>query len=756
MKTLLPILLFALAAGPASAVTAPDQLRLADGLFARGMYELALREYTSSVDQPGVTNLEVVLYRMAESQRELGRKDEAGLSYARVVTGFPQSVYAQRSALRLAERAVAEARFAEAAALLKAPAEGDLEPALRPAWRYHRALAERQAGRPSAAEPVYRRLIKEDADSPYAPFARLELAELVQARDPTAPEIMALLEAVADGPGPSKLAGQAAERLAAHLYERKEFAASAAAYADLLKQDPARRSALWQHAAWAHFQAGQWTETLAALEGHDEPEALYMRANSLRQLDQVDKARASYAQLIKDHPGHALAETARYESAVLALRAKDFTAARQLASQVTPTPAWAADLLWVQAESARGAGQAEEAVAFYDQLVREQPKSDKVPAARFQAARLQQEAGQWEDASTRYRALAGAPAGHDLAAEALFASAYARVQLKQLPEAIQDWTRLIKDYPKFRALDEALYGRAQAESELGQAAAGRSSLDRLLKDYPKSKFAPEAHYLLGTLLEQDDKWEGAEFHYRVAARSNPDGALARRIEFRRVAVLQRQGRNDEAAAALNTLLAQPAAGQGVPPALLDWLARWNLQQKLWPEAERAAVALSGQGGAWVALGWYQAGRAREELGQLDPARVAYRQAMGEGTTREAVDAAYRLGLLADRAGDGAEARRALTKAAERAASEELSDLRARSYLALGELAEREGQLEEAARTFLSVALLYEDNELTPQALYRTAGVLQKLGRTAEREQTLRELHDRYPESTWAKREPLAP
>lgn len=756
LRYLKAALLALLLAGSAPAVTGPDQRRLADGLFSRGMYELALKEYATVVDQAGLTNREALLYRMAESQRELGRVAEAESTYDRVITGFPESVYAGRAALRRAEAAIGRKDYESAAAVLRTRAEGSLDPSLRASWRYFRAHAEKECGRGKQAEPIYRRLLDEDKDSPYLPFARLELAELIQARDPQSEDIRTLLEAAAQS-GPDTRAGQQATlRLAAHLYGQKDFSASALAYEKVLQQDPAQAEAIRIPSAWAHFKAGRWTETRDLVAPASGADALYLRANSLRRLGQVPEARAIYRQLLEDHPEHALAGLGRYEAATLALDARDYVETLALAAALKPTPDLAEDVLWMQAEAARGLGQAAESLRFYDQLVREHASGRKADAARFHAARLTQEASRWADASERYRALAKATADRDLAAESLFASAYCRTQLKQGAEAISDWTTLVKNHPKFRAMDEVLYGRARARADLDQAASAREDLETLLKNHPQSSFGPEAHYVLGTLLEQEEKWEGAEFHYRLAVRGREDSELARRIEFRRVAVLQRQGRNDDAAAALNVLLARPSGAQGVPPALLDWLTRWNLQQQQWAKAETSALALVEQGGPWLVIGSYQAGRAREELGRTDDARASYRKAAVDGGGREALEAAYRLGVLAAQAGDTAEARSALTRAAEQAADETQADLRARSYLALGDLAVREGQTEEAARTFLSIALLYDDPEVTPEALFKAAQALQVLNRSAERDQTLQELRSRYPDHAWTKRTLGAP
>lgn len=734
----------------------PDQEWLADGLYARGMYELALREYTALEGQPGLTNREVLLYRMAESLRHLGRSGEARARYTEILTGYPESGYARRAALRQAEDALQAGRYAEVVDLLARPGDRTVEPELRPAWRYFLAHAHHQLQQPGPAEPLYRRLLREDGGSPYAPFARLELAALIQARNPSAPEVTSLLQETADAAPDTPAGRQAVARLAVVLYERKEYAGSADAYAALAQRDPAQAATVRVASAWAHFKAGRWPATLELTATASDADSLYLQANALRLLDRPEEALRIYPRLVEQYPQHELADSARYESAVLHLDRKEYAQARQLAAAIKPTAERGEEVRWLQAEAARGAGARDEALDHYDRLVRDFPAGARAGAARFQAAQLVQEAGRWEEASQRFRAVAGDPACRAWAGEAWYASAYARQQLGQLEEAIRDWTHLEEAAPDFPSLDEVLYARAHAEAEVGRPAEARVQWERLLARFPKSRRGPEAHYRLGMLLELEDKWEAAEYHYRLATRGPLDPALARRIEFRRVAALQRQGRNDESAEALNQLLARDSAPAEVPAALLDWLARWNAQQQRWPEAERASVLLAGQGGAWIPLGWYQAGLAREAQGRSEEARTAYRQVPAEPATRESVDAAYRLGRLAAQAGDAAEARRALTQAAEQADDESLADLRARSYLALAGVAEQEGKAEEALRMLLSVALLYDDPELTPEALYRAAVHLHGLGRNAERDQTLQELKQRYPGSPWAAKDDVAP
>jgi tetratricopeptide (TPR) repeat protein len=614
VKTRLALLLLCIAAHPGRAVTPSDQVRLADGLFARGMYDLALREYSAVADQTSLTNRDVVLYRMAESQRALGRAAEADALYGQVITGFPARVAAQRAALRRAETALAAGRFDEVVRVLAGRKDGEVEAEGRAAWRYFLAHAEWRGGQPKKAEPLYRRLLKEDAASPYAPFARLELADVLEAREAASPEIRVLLRDVAQAAPDTPAGRQAAQRLAGHLYAVREYPASADAYAELVRHEPGLLATVRVASAWAHFKAGRWNDVVALTVASSDADSLYLQANSLRQVQREAEAARVYLSLLEQHPTHALADPARYEAAVLALASRDFAAASRLAAAVPRTPQRAEDLLWIQAEAARGAGDREAALRWYDELARDVPAGEKVPAARFHAARLAQELGRWEEASARYRAVANDPRGRALAADALYASAFARMQVQQSGEAIADWARLQQEFPDFAKLDEVLYARAHAEVALDRPAEARAQLEALLKQFPRSAQAREAHYLLGTLLERDEKWEAAEYHYRLATRGQADEDLVRRIEFRRVAVLQRQGRHDEAAQALNALLAQTAGGQGVPAALLDWLARWNADQRRWPEAEKAALALSRQGPAWEIPAWFNVGPCARRTG----------------------------------------------------------------------------------------------------------------------------------------------
>lgn len=742
----------------APAVTTPDQMQFADGLFARGLYDLAVQEYLAAATNAAATNAGTAWFRAGESYRQLGRRTEAAACFRRSAEEYPNEPQAGRASFRYAEISVTGGEYVEAVNRFRAlvdsrPAPDILAPAL-----YYLGYAQAKMNLAAEAEQVLRRLVKEFPDSPYAVLGRVDLAALLGAGPGHDEEIRVLLREAAERGRGSAAGAQALLQLGDRAFRARDYTASADAYGRLLqdyaKDARARESRL--PAAWALFRAGRAAEALPVIEQGmaEAPSAavaewLYLQANSLRLLERATEAQAVYDRLLKEHPQATWVQPALYETAVMAFKAKDAERALALASQVQPTADLAADVLWLRAEAARELGRRPEAIEAYDRLAREFPASDRAAAARFQAARQVQEQDRMAEAAQRYRAMAKDHPRDDLAGDALFAAAYCRVVLKDYAGALEDWQALRRRGPYAR-MDEALYGMAQAQIELQREDEARVTLESLLKEHPRSRLAAEAHYLMGSLLEKAEKWDVAEYHYRMATLKKPEPALVRKIEFRRVAVLQRQGQHDQAGAVLNGLL-EGGAGDEVPPSLLDWLVRWNVAQERHVEAERAALALAGQKDkpAWRQIGWYFAGRSRQALGRADEARAAYRQSMEvEASTREGVEAAFFLGQVASAAGDWPAARDAWSKSAERAGTEDMADIRARSYFGLGQAAAAQEQWDEAARAYLGVAVLYDDVTLAPEALYRAAEAFGKLGRAGDREKTLAELRQRYPDSTW--------
>jgi TolA-binding protein len=69
---------------------------------------------------------------------------------------------------------------------------------------------------------------------------------------------------------------------------------------------------------------------------------------------------------------------------------------------------------------------------------------------------------------------------------------------------------------------------------------------------------------------------------------------------------------------------------------------------------------------------------------------------------------------------------------------------AEARMQLGDIESSRGNYENAARSYMSVAVLYEDAEVTPRALERAYEAFQKAGNEPQATKTLSELKTRFP------------
>ncbi len=81
-------------------------------------------------------------------------------------------------------------------------------------------------------------------------------------------------------------------------------------------------------------------------------------------------------------------------------------------------------------------------------------------------------------------------------------------------KAIQLYEWFVRDFPKDDKADEALYYLGYENFELGKVEVGAQYLTLLTKQFPQSSFALDAHFALGELHFDNEKWSLAYDEYR--------------------------------------------------------------------------------------------------------------------------------------------------------------------------------------------------------------------------------------------------
>ncbi len=749
-----------------------DRMRFADGLFARQMYDLALREYASILRAfPEGERNDAATFRLAESLRLTNDHETAARFYGRVVSQFRDSPYRLRAAYRRARLYADAGDLASAQAHFEVILGADPEPALAAATRYHLGETLYVRDKLDEADDVMARLLEKHPDSEFQTFALLKRANIRRRRLSQTLEDTGQLDAVVIEE--ALVFYELAERTAdtdrlraevlfqkADLYFRQElFEEAAGIYRELLRSYPAdaRAKDARLQAAWSALRANLYAEALditalALADATDDDkvdEWLYIKANSQRQLLQTAAAAATYRELRERYPESRFSNAAIFETAIAYYKAGAYEDAIRAAEDVRMVREKSKDVNWLLAESYAALGRKAEAVQHYRLVVRDAGTSTRARDALFRLAHHLREKAAYREASQFYQQLVENFPDSSLAPQALFASGYALSRAGGYEEAVRDWSRLVRDYPDDALAEEALYQKAIGEIRLERNRDAISTLEELQRLYPDSRFLADSLYWQGVLLFDAGRYEEAEPLLREALQRASRDALRRDAQFQLGFVLQRLGQASESAELLDSLLVSPLRDR-FPPALLEWIAAHHGAESQYDQMVSVAALLTEQeDAAWQQSGHALMGRAYVGLEKYEDAEEAWRSALDiDVRTTYAGEAALRLGLFLLEREALDEARMYLRRASDLAAGAEADAVRARSLIGLGKVALANEQPNEAVRLFLSVGILYDDPELVPESLYLAAKSFAAEDRQDDVERITTELKSRYPESDW--------
>ncbi len=754
--------LLALRTTPAADVIEQGDRKLfADGLYSRGLHNLALPEYESlSQRTPPPPELDRILFRLGECQRLVGRAADAEASFRRLTMETPDSPLRHQATLKRA-LIILEMGMGEAAAgLLAELAKANPAPDIHAAALYHAGEAHTLLEKPQTAIEHYEALRRKFPKSDLAPYSMLRQAALhgADASDAGKKQAMNLYRTLIDNPPDARLGAEALFQAATLAFNRDEHAEAAALFQRLLQtypQDQRAPEALLP-AAWAAFHAGRFADALSLADRQTTPgsragpedEWLYLRANSHRQLGQLDEAVTAYERLAATQPKSTYLAAARYERLLTLFRAGRHAQVLEDAAAVAPPEQLRDDLLWLQAEAAEVLEDTARATQFYRLLTANHPDSPLAPDAAYRLGYQLQRQEHWAEASRVYLDLADRFPKHALAPQALFASGLCLARAGRDEEALRDWHRLLIGFPAHESIAETLFQKAMVETRREADRDAAATLDELLRRFPTYERLAEARFWRAQHYYGRGEMAEAERMLRAALEVHPPKEIERETHFLLGLILQADGREEEAAAIFQPLLAAPIR-EKFSPDRLRWLAEFQFSRGEWKASEEAARSLLrlAPSDDWKQAAWMLLARGLRARNQRAEAIEALEKTLAcPARTRYGAEAALRLGEMRLEDGDAAAAEEPLREAATRAATPELQNIRATAYAALARAAEQRGDKEAALRYYMSVAILFDDATLVPPALDRAATLLTELERLEESQAAEKELQQRYPDS----------
>ncbi|MGH8092833.1 MAG: tetratricopeptide repeat protein [Chthoniobacterales bacterium] len=740
------------------------QLNYANGLFGQKLYDLAIPEYEKFLGlYPESANRPTALFYLGEAYRALDRITPARTSFQSLLKDFPDDEMVGPASYALAEIFFNDQDYSSALPLFHRAAAKVKASALALSARYFEARCLENLQRKDEARDVYQQVIATEDPNPFRDDSRLAVGTILLAAGRKA-DALKQFEAVAAETSKPSVKAEAAVRaglialdLAQSEKGKPDKAMTAKAAALLQKGRNLPEAGRWSGIAAVgllrlEYQGGQYAQAVTDYQKSKDqvpeevrPEMMLLAGNSQRQLGHYKEAEAIYRQIMQKYPGREEAKDAQYQHLICLYNANDPALGDEIDEFIKDNPdgerAEQAKLL--KAEALYKERDFAAAATLYAGL-RDSELSVRLRAdAAFKLGWCDMETKKPDEAIEAFSYFLQAFPGNPQAPSALAQRALAFQEGKQYERARSDLEQLLTNYPDAREREAALQQEALILGQLDDSKGMAASFQQLLKEFPKSAAAAQAHYYIGKAAFAAKDYPTTIAEMKLARQLNADQygtPAALRIMSSYFYLKQR----DALAREVDKFYEASPDGQ-VPAEILEWLGIEFYNTKDYTAAARYLTALSKTGNVSSVKPdfWFYLGDAEMKLNQPAEAESSLQKFL-ETTSDPAAKAKALLAL--GKAKIGAHKPDDAQKIAEEIMKlQPEGRVNAQARLLAGDVEVERQQFEDAGKAFMSVALLYDDPEITPQALAKAAKAYQKAGKSAEAERASTQLHQKYPD-----------
>lgn len=755
--------LYAADAHPAEENTkAQAQLDFADGLFQRGFFKEAREEYQKFLAHYETHAAAPLAWlRLAESAYALGEYAQALESVRKAAAMELPQDKRYRAAMLEGECLYFTKQYDAAVSVLKGLTEGEAAAVMQARPWYFLGKAYFELGKYSDAEASLRHLLEAYTQSPEAPYAGYLLA-LVYAAMGNKEKAATAFSSLASSVDDPELKAEARYRAAEIYLSLGWYEAAAKAYEDLRKSFPASEYARTStvNYAYALYQLQRPEEALAALDAFlkGDPEAgrrvdaLYLRGNLLQQMKRYDEALAVYREVQAHEDQKEFAIRAEYKIVQTLYQRGASAEAKSAATaflQAHPEGPYAGEVAFLLGLILGAEGNYEDALQQFRRVAEKYGDGPLGGDTYFKIAECTEMLGLRAQAAKAYDEFIARFPDHRLKAEALVRAGDNYFDSGDYPQAVARYAQVFDLGGTIPNEETVRYRYAVALLNNKQWTEAVAALERFTQSFPQSSYVVEALYRLGDLYlrEIQDPVKAIECFQKVVERE-PKGPWGGRA-LRGLALARYERKDFEQAAQLFLEIVREWPDIPLTEEIYAWAGQWFFDHEQW---ESAGIILSALLTAVPTYPnpervLYKIGEAYQRAGKTAKAlEVLGKLVQTAPSSGIAVEAQYLMGQIYEAQGDREHAFAAYQAAADANSGEAA----ARAQFRLAELHEQEGEWDQAARSFMRVAILFLHPELSPEALLRASRAYEKMGNVEQAQRAREELLKDFPDSPQAK------
>ncbi len=751
---------------PAAASESPTSTALdfANGLYARKMYGPAITEYEKFLKaNPHSPESASARFRYADSYYFTKDYASAIAHFELFLKDYHDDKRVPMAHLRLGTARFYQGNIARAIRDLTKLSRGAEDPALKSGALFYLAKALEEKGAAARSLTILRGLASQEGDSEYATYAGVAIGDAhLRTEDLEAALREGYLPA-SKRAAPSALVRQAEFKVAEIYFSQKKYADAAPYYEKIMTASDAPE--LKEKALLGLFYCDYYDGDLTRAERRvsmyqplidssaDRSEIGFLFASLLAEKKKYPEAIAKLEGVIADPKVEAsLKEKAQFKkiSVMSEMGQKDLSL-KSLEEYFVGAPKNGDKALSQKGELLAEIGKTDEALAAFQKLRQDYPVSTYAKSSLYQSSIILVKAGRSAEAKNSFREYATRYADDSDADLAFLQIIQIDLDAKDFNAAFEGAEKLILEKPKSLRLDIAYYKLGVAATGLGRHGHAAFAFKKVVDDFSSSKLYVESLYGIAVSLENARKLDEAIPAYERLLQDYPEHALAKEV-LPRLGYLYIQ--NQDPGKALthyeNLIFKKPDV-----PLETDgvfWLVQYLLDQGLYDRLERILEALPARFPDKDLKHETIFFKAERAMGLKDyvSAKALYAEAIQAAPTegRYVPHAYLGLGTAQAALAEDGEAAKNFSEALRHDDEVKVS-MRARFELANLRLKSRD--YEAAAKDFMLVAILYDDEKYTPPALYKAGECFMSTGKKEDAEKAFLELKTKYPASEWAKK-----
>ncbi len=733
--------------------------------YKQGNYDLAVQSFGEFLKTYPRHALALrAKYLQAESHLQLNHIDDAETLYRDILKNYKTSDYIANAAYRLASLAYTRKEFKTAAAFFGTSADNTKVEKIRISSWYYRARCLQETDQPKLAAAELQKLVKIKQDNGFYEKSLLLLARIAEQGGETEVALKNYKELATSALDP-EIRGEAIVKsglLASQLGKDTE-ALESFQRAMQLKDD---KSSEWRAIGRyglieSYYKAADFKKVVESYLGSEavqlpdnlRPKMWLMVGNAYRNLQQWRRAVDIYLMLDQYFPKSQEAGEAGYRRLLCLNEMKDPALPGQAEAVIgklkesQPNSEQIDLCRFLVAEFFLTKNEFGSASKWYSGI-----RTDKLPEnlrlpCLFRRGWAAQEAGENTSAVTALGQFIASAGTDPNVPRALALRGMAYKGLQNWASAQADFDQIIAKYPgageEEIAYEQSALIRGQRDDRAGMIA----TFTKLLEKFPKTKAAPSAHFWIGRANFELKKYADALIPLDQARRIDaktydkeaslmiilsyyylPDFKnLTTQVEGER----QKEGGDQRVPSLVYRALGLKAFEVGENGAADKWLT-------LHTTYEKPADKIHSQV-------WSNLAEARLANGHFDGAVTASDNFLA---TQQVPQVKAKTFLTKGRALLGLKKYEDANKAAQEALDlQPEAGVEARIRLLMGDVQMAQGQFETAAGIYGIPGIMFDDPVITPLALWKTAGALEKAGQADKAAKTREDLKKRFPKFT---------